>query len=58
MQYIPEDIENASPYFSNFSQTVNAIEKLLAPFDVQLTIGTNPSLNILSRDWKRLQNLR
>ena len=39
-----EDLENASPYFALFLQTVYAIEKLLAGFNVQPKIGMNKSL--------------
>ena len=42
--YILEDFENASPYFALFLQTVYAIEKLLAGFNVQPRIGMNQSL--------------
>ena len=41
---ILEDFENASPYFCIFLQTVYAIEKLLAGFNVQPRIGMNQSL--------------
>ena len=41
---ILEDFENASPYFALFLQTVYAIEKLLAGFNVQPIIGMNQSL--------------
>ena len=41
---ILEDFENASPYFCTFLQTVYAIEKLLADFNVQPRIGINQSL--------------
>ena len=41
-QNILEDFENASPYFCFFFlQTVHAIEKLLADFNVQPRIGMN-----------------
>ena len=42
--YILDDFENASPNFSLFLQTVNAIEKLFAGFNVQPRIGMNQSL--------------
>ena len=41
--YILEDFENASPYVCTFLQTVYAIEKLLAGFNVQPRIGMNQS---------------
>ena len=41
--YILEDFENASLYFALFLQTVYAIEKLLAGFNVQPRIGMNQS---------------
>ena len=44
MKYILEDFENASPHFALFLQTVYAIEKLLARFNVQFRIGMNQSL--------------
>ena len=50
--YILEDFENASPYFCTFLQTVYAIEKLLAGFNVQTIIGMISVVNLtaLSRD--------
>ena len=44
LYYILEDFENASLYFCTFFQTVYAIEKLLAGFNVQPRIGMNQSL--------------
>ena len=41
--YILEDFENASLYFALFLQTVYAIEKLLAGFNVEPRIGMNQS---------------
>ena len=38
---ILQDFENASPYFCIFLQTINAFEKLLAAFNVQLKAGMN-----------------
>ena len=37
------DFENASTYFALFLQTVYAIEKLLAGFNVQPRMGMNQS---------------
>ena len=42
--YILEDFENASPLIALFLQTVFAIEKLLAGFNVQPRIGVNQSV--------------
>ena len=41
--YILEDFLTHHNNFAIFSQTVNAIEKLLAAFNVQLKIGMNQS---------------
>ena len=43
-QNILEGIENASPYFCIFLQTVYASEKLLAGLNVQPRIGMKQSL--------------
>ena len=42
--YILEHFENASPYFCTFLANRNAIEKLLAGFNVQPRIDMNQSL--------------
>ena len=41
---ILEDFETQHHNFAILSQTVNAIEKVLAAFNVQLKIGMNQSL--------------
>ena len=50
--YILEDFETHHHIFAFFLQTVHAIEKLLARFNVQPRIGMNQSLILtaLSRD--------
>ena len=47
MHFILEDFENALPYFFTSLQTVHAIEKFLAGFNVQPRIGMNQSLILL-----------
>ena len=42
--YHSMDFGNASLYFAIFSQTINAIDKLLTAFNVQPKIGMNQSL--------------